>query len=70
MPPTPERLLSVREVAAQLGVSRATVYGLCEKRTLRAIRVSGAIRISARELAAFSDATSGFVEKLGPIEGA
>jgi len=39
---TPVALLSVREVARQLGVSTATVYRLCEQRELHHIRVSNA----------------------------
>jgi excisionase family DNA binding protein len=46
-------LLTVRAVAAQLGVSTATVYALCECGDLALVRVSNAIRISPSDLAAF-----------------
>ena len=47
------RLLTVREVAAHLGVSRATVYKLCASGDLPAIRVGAALRISAASLASW-----------------
>ena len=45
-------LLTVREVAAYLLVSTATVYGLCARDELRHIRVLNAIRVATRDLAA------------------
>ena len=51
-------LLSVREVAARLHVSSATVYALCRAGHLEHHRVSNAIRISERELAEYVDATT------------
>ena len=43
----------MKEVAARLRVSKATVYGLCERGELAYVRVSThAIRIDERELAA------------------
>jgi len=47
------RLLTVREVAARLAVSTATVYSLCERGQLRHVRVSNAIRVEPAELDAF-----------------
>ena len=47
------RLLSVREVAAQLGVSTATVYALVQRGELAHVRVSNAIRITPAALAAY-----------------
>src|SRR5439155_22165987 len=38
-------LLTVKQVAARLGVSAATVYGLCERRELHHVRVANAIRV-------------------------
>jgi excisionase family DNA binding protein len=52
-----ETLLSVREVAALLSVSPATVYQLCAKSQLRAIRVSNSLRISPGELKAYVEAS-------------
>jgi len=48
-----EQLLTVREVAARLAVSTATVYALCERGQLRHVRVSNAIRIKPAEVEAF-----------------
>jgi excisionase family DNA binding protein len=46
----------VREVAAKLSVSTATVYALCDRGELGHVRVSkNAIRIAAPELAAYLD---------------
>jgi len=48
-----QALLTVREVATQLGVSTATVYKLCARRQLPYVRVLGAIRISRADLATY-----------------
>ena len=45
------RYLSVREVAAALGVSRATIYRLVEEGRMSHVRVSSAIRIPAEAVA-------------------
>jgi excisionase family DNA binding protein len=47
-------LLTVREVAARLRVSTATVYKLCASGQLKHVRVLNALRIAAGDLAAFS----------------
>jgi excisionase family DNA binding protein len=47
-----EPLLSVKEVAARLGICRATAYRVCERGELPHIRVSNAIRSSHSDLAA------------------
>jgi excisionase family DNA binding protein len=44
------QLLTVREVAARLRVSRATVYRLVQAGALPAIRVSNSIRVPAQAL--------------------
>jgi excisionase family DNA binding protein len=41
----PDKLLTVRDVAAALSVSAATVYALCRFRELRRVRILNAIRI-------------------------
>jgi excisionase family DNA binding protein len=46
-------LLSVREVAMQLGVSTATVYKLCDRGDLPHLRVLNSIRVTPSALAAF-----------------
>src|SRR3989442_14006496 len=46
-------LLTVKQVAARLGASAATVYGLCERRELHHVRVANAIRVSPEALEAF-----------------
>jgi len=45
-------MLTVRDVAVRLKVSRATVYALCDRRELAHFRISNAIRIAPAELAA------------------
>src|SRR5260370_32110877 len=49
LPPDPgphERLITVRAVAARLGLSLASVYKLCERGQLRGLRIGGALRFS------------------------
>ena len=46
-------LLSVRQVASQLGVCTATVYALCAKGALPHVRVLNAIRVAPSDLEAF-----------------
>ncbi len=48
-----DHLLSVREAAARLGVSIATVYTLCQRSELPHVRVSNAIRIAPADLVDF-----------------
>ena len=48
-----EPLLSVKEVAARLGVCRATAYRLCERGEIAHVRVSNAIRVSRHALDSF-----------------
>jgi excisionase family DNA binding protein len=49
-----DRLLTVKEAAARLRVSPATVYGLCERGELSYVRISThAIRIAEPDLSAF-----------------
>jgi excisionase family DNA binding protein len=49
-------MLTVREVAARLGVCTATVYKLCERGELAHVRVLNAIRVTPADLAAFISA--------------
>ena len=51
-----EALLTVRDVAAQLGVCAATVYRLVAEGQLAHVRVLNAIRIAPRDLEAFVEA--------------
>jgi excisionase family DNA binding protein len=46
-------LLSVRQVASQLGVCTATVYALCARGALPHVRVLNAIRVAPGDLEAF-----------------
>ncbi len=49
LPPDPgphERLITVRVVAARLGLSSASVYKLCQRGELRGMRIGGALRFS------------------------
>jgi len=48
-----EPLLSIKEVATQLGVCRAVAYRLCERGELPHVRISNAIRVAAAALAAY-----------------
>src|SRR5207237_2700457 len=50
--------LTVREVAARLSVSTATVYKLCAAGKLAHVRVLGAIRVAPVNLAAFIERQS------------
>ena len=45
-----QALLSVRQVAALLGVCAATVYRMCEQRVLPHFRVQNAIRMDILEV--------------------
>jgi excisionase family DNA binding protein len=47
------RLLTVREVAEELGVCTATVYRLCESGELPRVRVVESIRVRPADPAAF-----------------
>jgi excisionase family DNA binding protein len=51
--------LTVRDVAAQLCVSTATVYKLCAARELQYVRILGAIRIARADLATYVRQLSG-----------
>jgi excisionase family DNA binding protein len=48
-----DRLLTVRQVAARLEVSTATVYALIARGELAHLRVSNAIRVARLDLAAY-----------------
>jgi excisionase family DNA binding protein len=51
--PVLQTLLTVREIAAQLGVSTATVYKLCTRGELRYVRILGSIRVARPDLDAY-----------------
>jgi excisionase family DNA binding protein len=46
-------LLTVKQVAQQLGMSTASVYGLCADGRLPHIRILNAIRVAPADVAAF-----------------
>ena len=48
-----ERLLTVREVAAHLGVCTALVYRLCQRNELPALRIGGALRFQREAIESF-----------------
>ena len=56
--PVLQGFLTVREVAARLSVSTATVYKLCAAGKLAHVRVLGAIRVAPVNLAAFIERQS------------
>jgi excisionase family DNA binding protein len=49
----PEELLTVREVAARLRLSTATVYKLCTRGDLPHVRILNSIRVTPSGLNAF-----------------
>jgi excisionase family DNA binding protein len=51
--PVLQALLTVREIAARLGVSTATVYKLCTRGELRYVRILGSIRVARSDLDAY-----------------
>ena len=51
--------MTVAEVAKHLGVSRSTVYQLCERGELRHVRVSNAIRVPRTAVVAYVRKQSG-----------
>ena len=56
LPPDPgphERLLTVREVAARLGVCTALVYRLCQRNELLPLRISSALRFRREAVESF-----------------
>jgi excisionase family DNA binding protein len=57
--PVLQGFLTVRDVAAQLCVSTATVYKLCAARELPYVRILGAIRITRADLATYVRQLSG-----------
>jgi excisionase family DNA binding protein len=46
--------MTVAEAAKHLGVSRSTVYQLCERGELQHVRISNAIRVPAAALAKYA----------------
>jgi excisionase family DNA binding protein len=61
LPPDPgphERLLTVRQVAARLGVSAASVYKLCQRKELQSVRIGGALRFPDHEIRSFLASTT------------
>ena len=48
-----ERLLSVREAAEWLNISRASLYKLCAQNQVAHVRVGNAIRFAPKDLSAF-----------------
>src|SRR5205807_1201067 len=63
IPLRPETLLTVKHVAAALGVSAATIYGLCERGELGHIRVANAIRVSQADMEKFVEGSRGAASK-------
>ena len=58
LPPDPgphERLITVRAVAARLGVSSASVYKLCQRGQLRSLRIGGALRFQPSAIGEYLD---------------
>ena len=51
--------MTVPEVAMRLGVSRSTVYQLCERGELQHVRVSNAIRVPAAAVVVYLRQPSG-----------
>jgi excisionase family DNA binding protein len=64
----PEHLLTGGEVAATLGVCRATVYKLCERGELPHVRISNAIRFKSGAAEAFIAAKTGQPPRTQPSQ--
>jgi len=58
-----ERLLTVREVAKNLRVCRATVYKLAEQGLLAHVRINNSIRVLPNDVAAFMERGRKFGER-------
>jgi excisionase family DNA binding protein len=54
-----ERVMTVREIAARLGVCTALVYRLCQRNELLALRIGGALRFHRETVASFVGRPSG-----------
>jgi len=54
----PERLLSVRDVAAYLNVSTATVYKLAHSGVMPFVRILGSLRFRSKDLESFISSSS------------
>lgn len=52
-PRTASRLLSPRDAAARLGVSRSTIYRLAARREIAFVRIGGQLRFEPHDLEAF-----------------
>ncbi|OLD47285.1 MAG: hypothetical protein AUI48_04365 [Chloroflexi bacterium 13_1_40CM_2_68_14] len=64
-----ERLLTVREVAARLGVCTAVVYRLCQRNELLALRIGGTLRFHREAVESFVARPSGDCPpKTGPLD--
>ncbi len=57
-PELPEHLLRVRDVAARLNVSAATVYRLAHSGILPVVRVLGSLRFRSKDLEVFISSSS------------
>jgi excisionase family DNA binding protein len=53
IPAPHERSLTVRQVAARLGISTALVYRLSERQELQSVRIGGAIRFHETAVQSF-----------------
>jgi excisionase family DNA binding protein len=49
----PERLLSIREAAERLNISRASLYKLCAQNQVVHVRVGNAIRFAPEDISGF-----------------
>jgi excisionase family DNA binding protein len=49
----PERLLTIREAAERLNISRASLYKLCAQNQVAYVRVGNAIRFAPEDLSGF-----------------
>ena len=64
-----EDMLTVKQVAEKLGVSPTTVYGLCQRRKLRHLRVGlgrGAVRVDEKDLDEYLEGASVGPERIQP----
>ena len=68
-PPLAERLLTMKELAERLQVSRVTAWRLIAERGLKCIRIGRSVRIRERDLEAWLEKNSTVSGAAAEVEG-